>query len=103
VQATNGEPSSEHWKLAPASFELKVKVAAALTVVRSGPDSIVVSGRVTSGGGGTNPHSYSAAEASTFPAPSMATTVNVCVPSASPVYSTGEVQTLNAAPSRLHW
>ena len=46
------EPSSEHWKVAPASLE-NVSVACVLPVSAGGPVSIAVFGAVVSGGGTT--------------------------------------------------
>ena len=52
LQAANAAVSSRHWKLDPASVELKSKLAEVELVVPLGPESIVVSGGVVSGGGG---------------------------------------------------
>src|SRR3982751_4956693 len=40
---------------------------------------------------------------SVFPAVSVARTRNACVPSARPVYATGDVHAANAAASSAHW
>ena len=61
--------------------DLKVKVASALSVVASGPDSMVVCG----GWPATMSHSRSSHCSWTFPARSVACTAKTCVPSARPV------------------
>ena len=50
MHALKDAPSSEHWKVEPASFEENVIVAFVLAVSGFGPESIDVSGAVVSGG-----------------------------------------------------
>src|SRR5689334_19245854 len=44
-----------------------------------------------------------AGEGSVFPAPSVATTVKVCAPSARPEYAFGDVHDAKPPASSLHW
>jgi hypothetical protein len=74
---------SEHSNEEPASSELKVKFAVVSAVLAAGPDSIVVSGAVLSGGS-TTVQLWAAGVASVLPAASVARTLNVWSPSASP-------------------
>jgi hypothetical protein len=80
-QNTSGPPSSEHWKLTPASFALNSNVALVLVVSAGGPDSIVVTGAVR----WPIAHSYSAGVGSTVPAASLARTSSRCSPSSRPL------------------
>jgi hypothetical protein len=50
-QATNGPPSTLHWKLEPASLALNSKVGVSSPVDPDGPAVIVAAGGVVSGGG----------------------------------------------------
>src|SRR5450432_331722 len=56
-----------------------------------------------SGGVPSTVHVTDAGVGSTLPAMSMARALNVCKPSASPVYDSSGRQLVHAAPSRLHW
>jgi hypothetical protein len=91
VHAANGALSSEHSKVEPDSLEENVKLALVLVVVAAGPEPIVVSGAVVSGGGWIV-QLWLAGVASTLPAASLARTSKLCAPTARPVYSRGEVQ-----------
>jgi hypothetical protein len=51
VHAANAPPSSEHSNVEFDSFAEKVKLASLLSVVASGPESIVVCGGVYAGAG----------------------------------------------------
>jgi hypothetical protein len=96
VQIANAAPSSEHWNVV-ASAELNVNVALELADGLLGELLIATVGGVLS----TNQVNV-AGVASTFPAPSFARTVKVCVPCARPVYAFGLVQAANASASSLH-
>ncbi len=87
MQAANAAASSAHSNVEPASELEKLNVASVALVVLAGPLSIVVSGGVVSGGGvgSTIVHVCVAGVASVLPAPSVARTLKVCVPSARPV------------------
>ena len=78
-QAAKAAPSSAHWNVAPASFDVNVK---SRWCSRSavGPVAIVVSGATVS-----TVQVREAGEASTLPAVSVARTWNVCEPCARPV------------------
>src|ERR687896_571145 len=76
--------SSEHWNVEPGSLEEKVRVALVLAVSALGPESIVVSGAVVSGGAWIV-QLYVAAVPSWFPSPSVARTANVWLPTARPL------------------
>jgi hypothetical protein len=52
MQSLQEPPSSLHWKLAPISLALKVRVAVVAVVVDGGPPMIVVLGGVVSRGTG---------------------------------------------------
>ncbi len=84
-------PSSSHVSVAVGSSEEKMNSASVLTVVGSGPESIVTTGAVTSGGGSTIVH-VQVAGADVRPARSVAVTANVCNPSPRPVYTSGGLQ-----------
>src|SRR5918999_4990308 len=71
---------SLHSKVASGSSLEKVNVAAVCTVVRSGPESIVVSGASMSGGRGLIVHVIAAGSGSELPWRSIARTENVYVP-----------------------
>ena len=51
-QSTKGPPSTLHWKVEPASFELNSNVGELTLVVPVGPPVIAAFGGVVSGGGG---------------------------------------------------
>jgi hypothetical protein len=69
-QAANAAPSSEHWKVAPASALENSNVALVSWVGSSGPELIDVSGAVTS----STVHAWVAGDPSTLPAWSIART-----------------------------
>jgi Na+/proline symporter len=96
VQAAKAAPSSEHWKVAPAS-EVNEKLGADELLGFVGCAVIVAVGAVES-----IVHVYEAA-VPVLPAVSLARTWKVCEPSATAVYARGEVQAANAAPSSEHW
>jgi hypothetical protein len=73
-----------HWNVEPLSDEEKPKVAESLVDVPDGPELIVVSGAVVSGGGTSTVQVRLAGEASVLPAASVARTSNVCEPFARP-------------------
>jgi hypothetical protein len=98
VQAVKAAPSSEHWKLEPASLEENVKLALVLLVTAGGPESIAVCGALES-----TVQLWAAGLASVLPAGSVARTWKVCGPELRPVYGLGEVQAVKAAPSSEHW
>jgi hypothetical protein len=52
AHGSNATPFSEHSKVEPSSLAEKVKAASVLSVVASGPESMVVSGAVVSAGVG---------------------------------------------------
>ena len=86
MQAANAAPSRAHWKVEPASLEENVNVALVLVVVEGGPELIVVSGGVVSGGPEPTVHVQVAGLGSVFEgcAASVARTWKVCWSSASP-------------------
>ncbi len=104
VQPVKAAPFSEHSNVDPASSAEKVNVADVSVVVAAGPLSTVVSGGVVSGGGAgdSTVHEYSAGDRSRLPAASMARTSKVCAPTTRSVYTTGEAQAANQAPSMAH-
>jgi hypothetical protein len=77
AHAANGAVSSEHSKVDPVSVAENVKVADVLAVRPFGPESIVVSGGVTS-----TVQEWVAGVGSVFPARSVARTSKVWDPSA---------------------
>jgi hypothetical protein len=77
VQVVNAAPSRLHWNVAPASFELNVKVALPLFDSGSGVESIVVSGTTVS-----TVQLKLAGVGSAFPAGSVAHTSKVWPPCA---------------------
>jgi hypothetical protein len=81
VQEENPAPSSEHWKLLPASFDVNEKLALAELVKLGGPAVIVVSGSTRS-----IVQVCVAGVGSVFPAGSVARTSKVWPPSARPLY-----------------
>jgi hypothetical protein len=93
----NAAASREHSNVAPASFAVKANAAVALVVVAGGPEVMVLSGAVVSGGGSTV-HSYVAGVGSGVPA-TVDTTSNSWSPTARPVSCTGEVHVAGVAPS----
>src|SRR5918999_5646446 len=100
-----GSPSSEHSKeRSPGRVPLSVPVnstiaSVASAMVAGGPDVMVVSGAPMS----AMVHSWSAGVASTSRCCLMAVTSKVCAVYARPVYSVGDVHTVNGAPSSEHW
>jgi hypothetical protein len=106
LQGPKEPESSLHSKVDPDSVELNEKLADVEVVVPEGPDPIVVSGGVVSGGGvegaASTDHASLAGVASTFPAASVARTEKLCPPTFSPVYALGEPQERQRALSSLH-
>jgi len=96
VQAANAAPSRRHSKVDPASVDVKLKLAEVAFVGFAGVAVIVVLGAARS-----IVHVYVAGVASVLPAGSMARTLKVWLPAASPLYELGDVQAAYAAPSRL--
>jgi hypothetical protein len=86
VQEANAAPSRAHWKVEPASFDENANVALVLVVVEGGPESIVVSGGVVSGGPEPTVHVQTAGVGSVLAgfAASVARTRKLCSPNASP-------------------
>jgi hypothetical protein len=84
VQDPQAPASRRHWKVDPASVELNAKLAEPVVDVPDGPDVIVVSGAVVSGGGFTV-HVRVAGVGSGLPAASVARTAKIQTPSSSPV------------------
>ena len=70
--------SSRHWNVEPDSDELNAKLAEALVDVPEGPELIVVSGGVVSGGGAFTVQVRLAGVRSALPAASVARTLKVC-------------------------
>lgn len=97
THAANPEPFNEHSNDAPTVSDENVKVALLALVADGGAESILVSGAVVS-----TVHVWTAGDASTFPAVSVARTENVCTPSASPWIDVGDVHGVNGAPSSEH-
>jgi hypothetical protein len=93
--------SSLHSKLEPFSVEEKSKFAVVAMVVPDGPETIDVLGGVVSPRARTVQVRL-AAEASVFPAESVALTWKVCEPTVSELYSLGELQAPQAPESSLH-
>ena len=89
-------PSSVQPKVEPVSVALKAKVAVSEVAMPDGPASIVVSGGVVS-----TVQVRLAGVGSVLPAGSVARTVNVCEPSARPLYVWGEVHAVSAPPSSV--
>ena len=97
-----------HSKLEPGSVEEKEKLALVEVVVPDGPEPIVVSGGVVSGGGvsevdgvGSTAQVSAAGDGSTFPEASTARTEKLCVPRLTE-YDFGEPQDRHLAASSLH-
>src|SRR5918992_704943 len=90
---------SLHSNVASGSSLENVNVALVCTVVRSGPESIVVSGASMSGGGGLIAHVIAAGPGSALPWRSIARTWNVCDPTARSSYVVGVVQAAHAPAS----
>jgi hypothetical protein len=84
VQDPQAPASSRHWNVEPVSVEVNPKLAELLVTVPDGPELIVVSGGVVSGGGTLTVHVRVAGVASVFEAASVARTSNVCGPFARP-------------------
>jgi hypothetical protein len=86
VHVSGSPPSSAHRNSVPGpgSFDENVNVAVVATVVRSGPESIVVSGTEVSAGVSVTVHSWNAGVASTLPVRSIVRASNRCRPSARP-------------------
>ena len=84
MHGANPAPSSEHSNSAPAALLENAKRASVDEVAVDGASSISVSGSTGSGArGGSIVQRYSAGDASTFPAASVARTRNTCSPTAS--------------------
>ena len=81
----------------PGSPAEKDRLAAVSLVTAGGPESMVVSGGIVS-----TVHVERAGVRSTLPAGSVARTPKLCVPSARPSYSAGELQVANGAASSEH-
>src|ERR687895_563982 len=93
-------------KVAVASSLENVNVACVRTVIGSGPESMVVSGGVTSTSGCAIVHVRTAGVGSTLPLRSIAATSNVCVPGRRPEYVRGVMQFSSkptGSPSSRHW
>src|SRR5918999_262656 len=97
-QAAKAAPSSEHWKLAPGSSLENSKVALDSSVSESGPESIEVSGAVTS----CTFQACVAGDWTTLPAVSIARIRIVYSPGSRPWTSCGEEQLSYAAPFSEH-
>jgi hypothetical protein len=80
VQAEKAAPSKLHWKLDPASVDVKLKLGPVTFDGFVGPAVIVVSGAVRS-----TVQVWLAGVASVFPAGSVARTWNVWLPAVKPV------------------
>ena len=89
--------SSTQAKLEPGSFDANEKLASGSLVSRAGDSVIEVSGATVS-----IVQVWEAAEASSLPAASVAVTVKVCSPSASPEYGAGLAQGVGTPSSREH-
>jgi hypothetical protein len=100
VQAVKVAPSSEHWKLEPASVEVNEKLALVDVVGFVGFAVIVVSGGVVSVA--LIVQLELAGDGSGLPAASVARTWNVCPPTARPLYCCGLEQAVNGALSSEH-
>ena len=98
VQAANAAASRRHWNVEPSSDAVKPNVGAFSWVELPGLLVMVVSGGTVS-----TVKAQVAGVGSMLPAPSMARTAKVCVPSASASVVNGVVQAANAAASRRHW
>jgi hypothetical protein len=97
VQGVNVRVSRAHSNVAVASGEVKLKLAVVALVVAAGLAVMLVSGATVS-----TVHVKLAGVPSTFPAASLARTLNVCEPSTSVEYGFGLVQAVNAGVSRAH-
>lgn len=86
MQEPNAAPSRAHWKVEPGSFDENVNVALVLVVAEGGPESIVVSGGVVSGGPEPTVQIHAAGVGSVLAgfAASVARTRKLCSPSTSP-------------------
>ena len=84
MQPPHAPASSRHWNVEPVSDEVNAKLAELEVTVPDGPELIVVSGGVVSGGGTFTVHVRVAGVASVFAAASVARTSNVCDPFARP-------------------
>ena len=102
TQLAHGVASTRHSKTAPAS-EVNAKVGVVSLVVPFGPDVIVVSGAVVSGGGVVpTVNERVAGVASVLPASSVARTATVCGPLDSAAVVHGLVQSAHAPESTRH-
>src|SRR3954454_19432445 len=102
VQPVNGAASSEHWNVAPCSFDVNENWAAVAAVGPLGPAVIVVSGALLSIVQERTAGALVPVTPSGTSSPS-ATTANVCGPAGSgPATSTGDVHGDRTAPSSEH-
>ena len=97
AQAVNAAPSSEQANDDPGSFDENVKLAEVTVVGDGGPDPIVTTGGVVSGGVYVQ---VTDTGLPTFPALSLPLTENRCSPAERAVSATGLAQFASAAPSR---
>ena len=103
VQLPHAAESTRHSNVEPASLESNAKVGVASLVVPVGPDVIVVSGAVVSGGGpAATVNERVAGVASVLPATSVARTATECAPSLSAPVVHGLVQLAHAPESTWH-
>src|SRR5918999_804385 len=94
--------SIRHWNVTLSSLATQLNVASVLTVVASGPDSIVVTGAVPPVPAPIV-QVWTAGVLSTLPETSTARTSKRCSPSARPVSVSGDSHGPNASASSLHW
>ena len=103
VQSAQAPESTRHSKTEFASVAVNAKVGELSLVVPVGPDVIVVSGGVVSGGGAVlTVNERVAGEASVFPATSVARTETLCAPSLRAAVVHGLVQSAQAPESTRH-
>ena len=97
MQAAKAPPSSEQENDDPASSAENEKLAPVAVVLAGGPDEIVVTGGLVSGGVYVQ---VTVAGTPRFPARSVPRTEKLCCPGARPSSATGLVHAWNAPPSR---
>ncbi len=104
VQLAHAPVSTRHRNVEPASVAVKANVGVASLVAEFGPEPIVVSGAVVSGGGAVpTVNERVAGDASALPAGSVARTDTLCAPSARAAVVHGLVHVAHDPESTRHW
>jgi hypothetical protein len=104
VQVAHDPESTRHWNVEPLSVAVNANVGVLSLVGPLGPEPIVVSGAVVSGGGAVlTVNVRLAGVASVLPATSVARIVTVCEPSLSALVVHGLVQVAHDPESTRRW